>query len=689
MSFEMAVDIGGTFTDLYVRTPEGRSEAFKSPTTPDDLTDGLFDAFGNAASEFGMGIDELLGETQRLVHGTTVSTNAIIEGDTARTAFLCTRGFEDTLLFREGGKDSAFDWDEDYPDPYIPRSLTFGINERVDAEGDVVTPLDEEQVRDVLARVAEADVEAIAVCLLWSQVIPDHERRIGQLIESRLPDVQYSLSHSVNPILREYRRGVSTAMDASIHDVVGGYFTTLSGALGDRGFEGDLLIITANGGVMEADEIVRAPIWTVDAGPTMLPVAALGVTRSELDREHVLALDMGGTSLDMSVVEDGTILRTREAKVGDELLGIDKVSVTSIGSGGGSIAWVDDGGLLHVGPESAGADPGPACYLRGGERPTVTDAALVLGYLNEEYFLGGEMTVDRDAAIEALEAEVGSKLDLDATEAAHAVYRTAVQDMVNGIQDVTIERGIDPRKYVLSGGGGALGTFTVVLARELGMTDVMLPSDAGVVSSIGGLTSNIRRDFSASRFTTSRDFALEEINATLDSLETRATEFFDRSGIPPNEQTVAFYARARYPNQIWDIEIELPSAPLVPRDRETLVERFHQKHENTYGFSTDEEIEFLHWRVEAFGERDRKFPTASSTGGDDSGRTDSRDAYFDGETVVSSAHRATDVTPGQSIDGPAFVDGETTTIVLPPRSRLHVTDSGHYHIEASMDGSGS
>lgn len=686
MSYQISIDIGGTFTDLYLYDDRGTVSSVKVPTTTSNLTDGLVNAIRSAAEEEGVSTNELLSATERLIHGTTVSTNAIIENDVSETALICTAGFEDTLWFRDGGKEKPYDWDIDYPDPYIPRSLTFGAEERVNAEGDIVSPLDEDQVREIAADIRDSDVEAVAVSLLWSHSNPTHEEQVGEILEEVAPDIHYSLSHEVNPIIREYPRTSATALDASLYELVSNYFSTLTSTLEEEGYADEPLIITSNGGVMDTDEISRTPIWTVDSGPTMFPGGAHSFTETELDQNNVITLDMGGTSLDMSVVKNGDVPRTREATVGnDYMLGIDKVEVKSIGSGGGSIAWVDDGGFLHVGPQSAGAEPGPACYMRGSEEPTLTDAALVLGYLNEDYFLGGDMEIDKGAARQAIEEKIASNLGIDVMEAAYSIYATANQNMVNGIEEVTIERGVDPRNYILSGGGGALGMHAVSIARELQIDDILLPRGAGVISAVGGLVSDIRRDFSASCYTNQSDFDHETVNDILSSLKVQAADFFERANIAEEDRSISFYTQARYPHQVWEIEIEVPFEQIDKGDEEVLAKRFNKAHENTYGFKTDENVEFLNWRIEAEATSGTdEVIQASVPESIENGQSEAhseREAYFNQQSVDAPSYRADSLAPGTSVQGPAFVDADNTTLVLPPESKLRITDLGNYHIK--------
>lgn len=688
----MSCDIGGTFTDLIVRAPNGSTQSFKSSTTPGDLSRGLFNTFEKAADAYGITLEHLLDETNRIVHGTTVATNAILEDEIPKTALICTDGFRDVLTLREGGKEDPYDPRVEYPDPYIPRKLTFGVTERINAQGEVETELDEEECRNVLRTIRETGVEALAVSLLWSHTNPEHERRISELIEEELPGVPYSLSSDVCPIIREYRRTSATAINASLRTVVDEYLDRLGERFDDYGYEDQLFVMTANGGVVDVDEVRRYPIWIVDAGPTMLPTAAQTVVEAEGSPSKVLALDMGGTSLDMGLTTDGDISRSREATVGDDyMLGIEKVDISSVGSGGGSIAWVDDGGLLHVGPESAGATPGPACYGRGGTRATVTDAALVLGYLNENYFLGGQMDLDTKMARQAITDDVAEPLGISTHEAAHAIYMTANQDMVNGIKENTIEHGVDPRNLVICGGGGAMGTHVAEIARELRVEDVYLPSDAGVISSFGGLHSEIQRDFSESYHTNSVEFDEQGVEQTLTDLSEQTEAFFQRSNIPESDRSVSYFAEARYPNQIWELEIPVKAGDTV--DVESLVSRFHETHESVFGYKmNDQPVEFLNWRAQAIeadssGSETAAASVTSSDGSESAGasRYTTRSAYFGDEFQATPAYRAEDLYLGADLEGPAFVDATEMTIVVPPESSLEVTKSGNYRLSVQEE----
>ena len=414
MPMRFAVDVGGTFSDLVVEDG-GVFHAFKASTTPRDPVAGVLDALSLAAEHFRQSRAALLGRGSIFVHATTRALNAVLTGTTARTAFLTTEGHPDILLFREGGRADLFDYTKPFPDPYVPRALTFEVAERIWSDGRVIKGLDEAALAAVVERLIAVEVEAVGVCLLWSIVNPIHELRVGAILRERLPGIPVTLSHQLNPILREYRRASSTCIDASLKPVMGPYLRDLDARLRSAGFAGRILGVTSQGGVVETEFLAAAPIHALNSGPSLAPLAGQRYAEVEAGSDTAIVTDSGGTSYDVSFVRRGAIPWTGESWIGSpfggHMVGFPAVEVTCIGAGGGSIAKVDDAGLLAVGPESAGAEPGPVCYRRGGTRPTVTDAALALGYLDARRFLGGRMALDSDAARAAIDREVGGRLN--------------------------------------------------------------------------------------------------------------------------------------------------------------------------------------------------------------------------------------------------------------------------------------
>lgn len=493
MGYTITVDTGGTFTDVVVANDTKILGLYKADTTPGDVFSGVAGALELAAQDRGVTLRQLLGETSNFIYSTTHATNAILEGRTARTAFLTTEGHPDILLYREGGKEQPFNVAMPSPEPYVPRSLTFELCERVLSDGSVHKPLDEEQVLGVIARLQELNVEAVGVCLLWSVENPRHEQRVGDLLARYMPEAEVTLSHRINRISREYRRSSSTVIDVSLKRLMRSHITDVDTRLRELGFTGEPLMVThLSGGVQRLDEACECPIHTVDSGPALAPVAGLSYTAAETGQAErdVIVVDAGGTSFDVSPTRGGRIVHTREKWLGPRwtghMTGLPAVDTRSIAAGGGSIASVDSGGLLRVGPESAGALPGPACYGRGGNRPTVTDAAVVLGYIDPAFFLGGRMPLRADLARAAVEKHVGGPLGLSVESAAEAVMELYSERLRAFIADLTVAQGLDPREALLVAGGGSAGLNIVSVARELGIPQVLAPSLAAGLSATGG-----------------------------------------------------------------------------------------------------------------------------------------------------------------------------------------------------------
>ena len=691
MSYRMSVDIGGTFTDLVVVDDDGQISVFKSSTTPEDYVAAVIRNLRRASESFGIPLEELMRECSSfvggsLVHGSTIATNALIEKKVAKTGLICTRGFRDILTDREGGKAEPFNWDQDYPAPYLPRYLTLPVTERINAEGEIERPLIEEEVRQAIRRLDAWGVEVIAVSLIWSIANPVHELRVGEICRKQAPHIPCVLSHQVNPIIREYRRTSSTAINASLLPIVSRYVESFEKRLKEIGYPGGMLMLTSTGGLMSTEELILKPIYSVDCGPSLAPTAGLWLGQSELGRANVITADMGGTSFDITCVTDGVIAVSRDAWVGDHMLGISKVDSKSIGAGGGSIAWVDSGGLLHVGPESAGAVPGPACYGLGGRRPTVTDANLVLGYIDPDFFLGGSMRLYPELAEAAIRRDVAEPLGLSPEQAAFTIWTTVNVDMVSAIQDITVWQGIDPREYLLVSGGGAAGLHVIPMVQELGARDILVPKAAGVISALGGVFADITAEFSSSRFAESDRFDFRRIEEDMAELEARSVAFLEKAGVPPDRQRVEFYVEARYPSQVWELSVPIGGSRIRnDQDLARLVESFHQVHERTFGIQEPgRPIECVNWRAKAIGLLPRPRIREVPAGGRDpgAGLRGKRRAYFRelGGMVESPVFRGDALRSGNTIPAPAIIEEPTTTLVVFPGSEVRVTELGSYHV---------
>jgi N-methylhydantoinase A len=688
MVYRIAVDTGGTFTDVVVAAADGSLTIGKAMTTPDRPFQGIASALDIAAGQLGLDRATLLANTSVFLYGTTRATNAIVEGRTARTALLVTQGFPDILVLKEGGKSNPHQLDVDYPEPYIPRHLTFEISERIGADGKVVAPFDEAAARAVTGRLADLEVDAVAVCFLWSVVNPAHERRMGALLAELLPDVAVTLSHNLNPILREYRRASSAAIDASLKPLMQAHLRGIDAELSAAGYAGELLIATSFGGVMHVADVMARPIYMVRSGPALAPAAGRAHSRAEGCSGDVIVCDSGGTTFDVSILRNGVPKFTRDTWLGGiwtgHNTGLASVDVRSIGAGGGSIAWVDDGGLLRVGPHSAGADPGPACYGLGGSEATVTDAALLLGYLDPARFLDGRMQLDAAAAAAAV-GQLAARLGLSPADTAFAVLTIANEHMIGAIRDITVNEGLDPRDSVLVAGGGAAGLNILPIARELGCRQVLLPRAAGAFSACGAHYSDIVAEFTASASTLSGSFDAAAANGALDQVRAEAEMFaagLRRRGI--GRFRAEYRVEARYLFQVWDLEVMLPVERFTgPEDVAALVEAFHQTHERVYAVrDPEQQVECLNWKLRLVAEIAGDLVQSRAAAAAAPSPIDRKRAYFGPAGMLETPiYRGADLRAGAAVDGPALIVEPTTTLVLYPGMRATASDHGAYRLD--------
>lgn len=666
----LACDTGGTFTDLVVERDDGTLEMFKAPTTPDDPVRGVIDALSLAAGHAGMELQAYLRQADTFMHGTTHAINAIITGRTARTAMLTTAGHRDMLVLREGGRADPFDMTAPYPEPYIPRSLTFEVQERIGVGGRVLTPLDETALIATIAELERKDVAAVAVCLLWSIANPAHELRVGELLKQHLPGVPYTLSHQLNPTMREYRRASSAAIDASLKPLMTRYMGNLNARLSEVGFEGRILVLTSQGGMIDAAELAKSPIHVINSGPSLAPVAGRHYGAVAPGRDIVVA-DTGGTTYDVSLVRGGVIPLSRETWIGQpysgHMTGFPSVDVKSVGAGGGSIAYVDEGGVLHVGPKSAGAVPGPVCYGRGGTQPTLTDACVALGYLDPAYFLGGTIALDRQGAIDAIRRDVADPLGCPVEEAAASILTLATENMVQAIADITVNQGISPADAVLIGGGGAAGFNSVLIARRLGIRTVVFPELGAALSAAGALMSEIASDSRATALITTKAFDRDLANDILGKLEAQGQAFLAASDALESRQSMRFAVEARYEHQVWEIEVPLPVRRFETQaDIDAFIEAFHAAHERIFAFrDTESAVEIVGWAARAsIRLHDRAVGRIVY---DKSRRAEEseRSIYLPAEGAVQAKLiRLVDMTVGDKQNGPAIVETPFTTILV-------------------------
>ncbi len=680
--YRISVDTGGTFTDVVVTDSDGLLTIGKALTTPERSFSGLSNAVRNAADQMGITYEALLSVASVIVYGTTRATNAIVERKVAKTALLVTEGFPDILVYRQGGKLNALQLNIEFPPPYIPKSLTFEIPERIDAEGGVVLPIDEGKARDVVRTLQQRDVEAVAVCFLWSIVNPDHEKAVGGILSEMLPGVPYTLSHELNPIIREYPRASSSAIDASLKPLMQKHLSDLKNDLQAAGFGGELLISSSSGGVMHIDDVTRKPIYMAKSGPAMAPLAGIASTKAEGFDDDVIVVDTGGTTFDVALIRPGRIKYSRDTWLGPKfistLLGMATVDIRSVGAGGGSIAWVDAGGMLRVGPQSAGSVPGPACYDKGGEHATVTDAAVALGYIDPGRFLGGRMQLNAAKAVAAVN-RVAERLGKTTNEAASAILQISSETMIKAIEDITINDGVNPRESVLVAGGGAAGLNILSIANSLGCRQVIIPKTAGALSASGAQHSDIAIDFSIAAYSTSNNFDDQKIRNALAKLKKQADMFENDlrdKGIRGFQREL--FVEARYVGQQWEIEVAVYD-DWKPDQAFALKKAFDFTHKRLYTVSQPEApIETINWRLRLTAMLPRPKTAWPLYKSEDSHERWSR-AYFANAgvldtKVIDGARVETNI----KIAGPAIVEEPNTTIVIPPGIAGHLTRVGNY-----------
>lgn len=694
MAYRVSVDTGGTFTDVVVADDDGNLHIGKALTTYLRAFEGIEQALQQISAELGLTVRELLAHSSHFAYGTTRSTNAIVEGKTARSAYFTTAGFPDVLLLREGGRLGGAFSPREFTPPYVPRYLTFEISERMDSDGEVHRPLDERSVLEAIAQAKAQGVESIGVSLLWSTVDPAHELRVGELIAEHFPEATFTLSHQLNPIVREYRRASSTVIDASLKPLMQRFLGELAEDLNSAGFTGKLLLSTSFGGSWPLNRMVDRPIYSVGSGPSMAPIAALEAGRStlRLDAPDLIVCDTGGTTFDVGLVSAGNIHYSVDTWLGEKwtghITGTKSVDVRSIGAGGGSIISIDEGGLVRVGPESAGADPGPACYGRGGTRPTVTDAALILGYFDPEGFIGGKLSLDVEAARAALQP-VADRLGVGVEQAAKGALVIATQNIVSAIREMTISQGLDPRGLTVVAGGGASGVNIVQIARELGIEQVVLPRTAGALSAAGALNADVISDFAASCFTSAAAFDYAGVRAALDELDAQGEGFLaETAALEPNSVRRQYSVDARYPGQVWELEVAVP-AEGVPDEAalHALEQAFHAEHQRVFQVNDpSQRPEFLVWKERVVAELDRPRVPLAESDGSAAAPIRTRPVVFATESVEETPiYRGEQLSAATRVSGPAIILERTTTLVLDPDAELLVADSGDYIITAGVN----
>jgi N-methylhydantoinase A len=677
-TYRIGVDVGGTFTDVVATDDAGRMTFVKAPSTPSDQSIGVVEGLEKLAGRLGLELPLLLSRTTRLVHGTTVATNALLERKGARVGLLTTAGHRDVLEMREGLKDDRYNLRLPPPEPLVPRHLRLGVQERMRADGSVAIPLDDRSLAMAIEVLKASEVEAVAVCYLHAYRNAAHEQRTGMAIERALPGAFVSLSSDVLPQIKEFERVSTTVVNAYVGPAVRRYFTSLKARLAELGYLEELFIILSHGGVAPVAEAARLAAATVLSGPAG-GVAGARRCAELLGIPDLIAFDMGGTSTDISLVSDGHATLTSERGLAGQRIALRSLDIVSIGAGGGSKARVVPGPILHVGPESAGADPGPACYGRGGITATVTDANVLLGYLSSDNFLGGTRTLDRSAADAAVD-DIAKALDTDRVVAAAGIYRMINLTMAEGIRLMTVRRGVDPRRFALLSFGGAAGLHAVEVARDLNIAKVIVPPVASVLSAWGMLGTELRYEISRTHIGDASKLGDDDVRALFASMEREAAE--KTAGWFETPPQMRRSGEMRYGEQIYEIDVPLSDLDWnEPNLMQRVVDRFHMRHEELYTYaSRDQEVVLVNARLAVIGAVAvaREAPPAS--GKAKPVPAVRRNAYF-GQFRDVPVYGLDSWSPGHSVSGPAIIVAETTTIVFGEGDKATVNALGWLEID--------
>lgn len=684
MAWKIGIDVGGTFTDFILMGQAGLTVAHKELSTPSDPSIAVIQGLKALALLHEIPFERFMLDIDLIVHGTTVTTNAVLTGRAARTGLLCTRGFRDALQMRRGVREQMYDNRYHPPPPIVPRHRRLPVTERIDAHGEVLTVLADDEVDSAIAALREAGVEAIAICFMHAYANAAHEARVAKRVRDTLDDVYVSVSSEVLPQVRFYERTSTTVLNAGVGPILSRYLGNLTAKLADASFGGTLLIMQSNGGVAPPEAVTKLAAMTLLSGPAAAPAAGLA-----LGLRDFISVDMGGTSFEAALVRDGQPAVTTHASVNHYALALPTMEINTIGAGGGSIAWIDDGGLLRMGPQSAGADPGPACYGRGGDRPTCTDANLILGYLSADFFAGGRMRLDEKAAQRAIDTYIAKPLKMDVAQAAHGMIEVINVTMASAIREISVKKGYDPREFPLICAGGAGPIHGAAIASELGISQLVVPRDASIFCASGMLQTDLKHDYvrSVACLLPTGHAGDPMIAQRWADLEREARGTLDVQAITRRRQKLRYAMDLRYLGQYHEVTVEIPAKVLA--NWAAIREAFHAAHDRLFGYALREDdtaIELLNLRLTAIG-----LTTKPRLQSEPRRRASPSPALKGQRKIYSSEHRRFIEAPvydgdrlghGQKLDGPAIIESINTTIVVPSHFHARYDERGSCIVEA-------
>lgn len=665
MSYRLGIDTGGTFTDIVLLNEKnGDTFVLKVPSTPNDPSEAVINGILDLQAQTGINVEDI----SFFVHGSTVATNTLLEQNGSKTALITTKGFKDVLEIGRQARPKLYDFRSRRKPALVPRELRVEVDERIKSDGDILKPINKEEVKEIILQLKDKGVGSITVCLINSFINPIHEQIIKEIIEDNYPKTFVSISSEVMAEFKEYERTTTVVANGYVMPKMKKYINQLKEKLETFNLSSKFFIMQSNGGIITADNAMLIPAKTVLSGPAGGILAGLHIVETT-QYKNLITIDMGGTSLDTALIKDGQPQYTTMSEVGGIPIKLPMIEMHTIGSGGGSIAWLDEGGALRVGPKSAGAVPGPVCYNKGGMEPTVTDANVILGRLNPQSILGGKMEMNLELAKKIMKEKIANPLGISVEEAAEGVLRVVNANMVRGIRVISIEKGYDPRGFSLVAFGGAGPVHAMDIANELGCSEIIIPPNPGLNSAMGMLIADARQDYVQTILTDTNNLNLDEVNKTIKEMINKAEVEMEKEGFTGGNLSLFVSMDLRYVNQAYEIEIPTQNTVLTKDDIQTGVNSFHERHQEVYGFRRDKEIvELVNIRLTAIG----KMPRVNfnrDIGNDELKKiiaVESRDVFFDGKFYKTNIYRKNDLFINSMIEGPSIIEQLDTTIIIGP-----------------------
>ncbi len=688
MKYKIGIEVGGTFTDFLLTSEKEHAEIYKVLSTPEDPSIGLMTGLAEMAQAKKLTLKEFIKKVTTIVHGTTVTTNAVLTRKGAKTGLLTTKGLRDALEMRRGIREEQYNNRYTNVKPLVPRYLRFPIKERLDYKGDVVTPLQESDVLDAAELFKREDVEAITICFMNSFANRSHERKAAEIIKNLFPDVYLTTSSVFLPCIRFYDRLSTTVLNSYVGPILRNYLQSLIKKLEGIGFGGVLLIMQSNGGVVSPHIAIENAAVTLLSGPAAGPVAGIEYTSIQ-GYTDCLTIDMGGTSFDAALIKNKTPLVTTEGEIERLRIALPMLGIVTIGAGGGSIGWVDEGGLLRMGPQSAGSDPGPACYGLGGELPTCTDADLVLGYLDKDFFAGGKIPLDYNRAVKAIEEKIAGPLGLDVFEAAAGMYRVINVNMATGVREVSIKRGHDPREFPLVVAGGAGPVHACLIARELEIPVMIIPKESSIFCAAGMLMSDLKHNFVKTYTTLLTKIDTIKFTSLFREMEEEANRLLKSELIPEDSIDHVFSLDMRYVKQYHEVNVKIIQEEFEGKNIELVAQKFHPEHNRLYGYSLEKEgtpVELINLRLLSVGKTGKPKFKQEEYDGEDPAKAFKRkrkiylpiEKEFK-EVPVYDGHR---LRYGNKVDGPAIIEQINTTTLVTSEFCVQSDKYGSYTMYA-------